>query len=446
MPVFTRRSTFPVPRAELFAWHTRPGAFERLAPPWAPPEVLAREGDLRAGTVTLRMRRGGVPLRWVARHRDYVEGEQFVDEQVEGPFRRWVHVHRFGGDDRESWLEDEVTWEAPLGGLGAWVGGVEATLERTFRFRHRRLAQDLARHAGGPTAPRTVAVSGATGLVGAQLVHFLRSGGHRVLPLVRRTARPGEIAWDPAAGTVDLAALEGVDAVVHLAGETVSQRWTAEAKARILKSRTDGTRTIAAAVARLASRPALISASAVGFYGDRDAPVDEDAAVGEGFLAEVCRAWEEAAAPAREAGLPVAHLRIGVVLTPLGGALAELLPPFRMGAGGPVGSGRQGFPWVALDDVIGAAHFAFTRRLEGPFNVVAPSATDNATFSRTLGAVLHRPAVVPLPAFAVRGVFGEMGQRVLLEGAIVRPTRLTAAGYPFAFSELDDLLRFELGA
>lgn len=446
MPVYTRHTTLPVTPDVLYAWHARPGAFERLVPPWQAMEVLEQRGGFADREVTLRLRQAGLPFRWVARHRDVVEGSQFVDEQVSGPFRRWVHTHRFLPDPAGAVLEDSVEWEAPLGGVGAWLGDVEDTLERTFRFRHARTAADLARHAAWTGGPLTFAITGASGLVGTALAAFLGSGGHAVRRLVRRSPGPDEVRWDPERGEVDVAALEGVDVVVHLAGENVGQRWTPVVKERVLASRVKGTETIADAVARMRRPPrALVCASAIGFYGDRAAPVDETSPPGQGFLPEVCAAWESAADPARAAGVPTSHLRIGVVLTPRGGALERLLPPFRAGAGGVVGSGRQGFSWVALDDVLGAIHFAGTRSLSGPFNVTAPNPTDNAGFTRALGAALGRPTVFPLPAFAVKAVFGEMGEQVLLEGAKVLPRRLLEAGYRFAFNELDGLLRFELG-
>lgn len=446
MPVYTRRTSVPYPARALYAWHTRPGALERLAPPWQGLEVESSVGSFEDREVVLRMRQAGVVFRWVARHRDVIEGRQFVDEQVRGPFRRWVHTHRFHEDGDGAVLEDEVDWEAPLGGVGAWFGDVEATLDRVFRFRHARTLDDLRRHHELPGATLTWAITGASGLVGRALSAFLETGGHTVRRLVRRAPGPGEVAWDPGRGEVDLDGLEGADVVVHLAGENVGQRWTPAVKERVLQSRIQGTRTIAGAVGRLRRRPrALVCASATGFYGDREQPVDERSPAGTGFLAEVCQAWEAAADPSREAGVPTSHLRVGVVLTPAGGALERLVPPFSMGAGGVVGSGRQGFSWVALDDVIGAVQFVGSRGFGGVYNVTAPTPTDNAGFTQALGQVMGRPTLVPLPTFAVKAAFGEMGERVLLEGARVHPRALLDAGYRFAYADLHALLRHELG-
>jgi uncharacterized protein len=291
-----------------------------------------------------------------------------------------------------------------------------------------------------------VAISGASGLVGSALTPVLTSAGHEVRPMVRPDGRPapGSIAWDPQAGSLDLAALEGVGAVVHLAGESIASRWTAERKRRIRESRVKGTRLIAESVARLATRPSvLVCASAVGIYGPRGSePLDETTASGTGFLAEVCRAWEEAADPARAAGIRVVHSRFGVILSEKGGALAKMLTPFKFGVAGKVGSGEQYMSWIALDDVIGAIQHALgTPKLAGPVNTVAPTSVTNLEFTKTLGSVLSRPTVLGMPAFAARLVFGEMAQELLLSGQRAVPARLLAAGFRFRHPELEETLR-----
>ena len=298
-----------------------------------------------------------------------------------------------------------------------------------------------------------VAVTGATGLIGSALVPFLRSGGHEAAPLPRLSAsgRGGgdDPSWDPATGALSDGALDGVDAVVHLAGENIAGgRWTAARKARIRDSRVDGTRRLAEALAALPQPPrTLVAASAIGFYGDRgDEELDESSAPGPGFLPEVCQAWEAAAAPAREAGMRVVHLRIGIVLTPAGGALAQMLFPFRMGAGGVIGSGRQYMSWVALDDVLGGIQHALcTDGLNGPVNMVAPNPATNTEFTKTLGRVLRRPTILPLPAFGARLAFGEMADALLLASTRVDPARLREGGYDFGYPSLEDALRHVLG-
>ena len=289
-----------------------------------------------------------------------------------------------------------------------------------------------------------IAVTGASGLVGSALASFLTTGGHDVYRLVRRAARAGEIQWDPERGTLDPKSLEGIDAVVHLAGESVGQRWSADVKRRILESRVRGTSLVATAAAAARPRPSvLVCASAVGYYGDtRDQVADERSPEGRGFLAEVASAWERAADPAREAGIRVVHVRLGVVLTPAGGALRKMLMPFKLGAGGVIGSGDQGFPWISIDDAVGVFHHALMQSsLAGPVNAVAPQITTNRDFTKALGRALSRPTILSMPAFAASLVFGEMGREMLLAGQRVDPRVLRAGGYRWTHTTLDAALR-----
>jgi hypothetical protein len=294
-----------------------------------------------------------------------------------------------------------------------------------------------------------ISVTGSSGLIGSALVPFLTAQGHEVGRVVRSTTAAGAWRWDPGASHVDAGAVNGVDAVVHLAGETIAAgRWSAARKARIRDSRVRGTRVVAEAVARADPRPkALLCASAMGFYGDRgDERLTEASAPGRGFLSEVSREWEEACAPARDQGVRVVNLRFGIVLSPAGGALAKMLLPFRLGAGGVVGSGKQWWSWVALDDAVGAIqHALVTAGLSGPVNVAAPKPVTNAEFTRTLGRVLARPTLFPVPVFAARLAFGEMADALLLASARIVPERLQQTGYGFRHPELEGALRHLLG-
>ena len=293
-----------------------------------------------------------------------------------------------------------------------------------------------------------VLVSGASGLIGSALASALEQQGHEIARLTRgEPARPRDFNWDPGAGTIDRGAFEGVDAVVHLAGETVAGRWTAAKKRRILESRVQGTALVSRAAASLDTPPAaLVCASAIGFYGDRgDEAVTERSAPGSGFLADVVREWEAAADPAREAGIRVVHTRFGIVQSRDGGALKTMLPLFRLGLGGRVGSGRQYVSWVSIDDTVAAIGFALARDdVSGPLNVTAPEPVTQAEHARTLGRVLGRPALLPAPAFAVRTVLGEFSGEVLT-GARVLPERLSQLGYAFRHPELEPALRDLLG-
>jgi uncharacterized protein (TIGR01777 family) len=296
-----------------------------------------------------------------------------------------------------------------------------------------------------------IAVTGASGLLGSALLPFLTGGGHRLSRLVRSAATAGTAAieWNPQAGQLEPSGLEGLDGLVHLAGENIAAgRWTAGQKARIRDSRVNSTRLLSETLAQLSRPPkVLVCASAIGFYGDRGTDLmSEDSPAGGGFLAEVCEAWEAASQPARDAGIRTVLLRIGVVLSPAGGALAKMLLPFRLGAGGVIGTGDQYWSWIGLDDVVGAIHHALiSDTLEGAVNAVAPQPVTNREFTKTLGRVLSRPTLVPLPGFAARLALGEMADALLLASTRVEPARLLASGYTFRHPELEGALRHCLG-
>jgi uncharacterized protein (TIGR01777 family) len=296
-----------------------------------------------------------------------------------------------------------------------------------------------------------ILISGSTGFIGSALVGSLTGQGHQVHRLVRSTPDAGnnEVPWNPSAGKLEAARLEGLDAVVHLAGEGIaSGRWTAEKKARIRDSRVQGTRLLSEALARLTNPPEVMAcASAIGYYGNRgEELLREESPPGTGFLAETCQEWEKAAQAAIQKGIRVVHLRFGIVLGLKGGALGLMLPPFRMGLGGPLGSGRQITSWISLDDAVGAIRYALTNvTLRGSVNVVSPHSVTNLEFTKTLGRVLCRPTLFPVPAFAARLLFGEMADEALLASARVEPAHLQAAGYRFRYPELTGALRHLLG-
>jgi uncharacterized protein len=293
-----------------------------------------------------------------------------------------------------------------------------------------------------------VLISGATGLIGSSLSQELESGGHRITRLTRSPEGPNDIRWDPDADIID-GSLEGHDAVVHLAGESIAEgRWTPSKKERIMESRKRGTRLLAESIAALPTPPGvMVSASAVGYYGDRGNEVlREDSSPGSDFLAEVCKAWEAAADPAREAGIRVVHPRFGIVLSPKGGALGTTLPIFKLGGGGRIGSGRQWWSWVALDDVVGAiVHALEDESVEGPVNVGSPNPMTNAEYTRVLGKVLNRPTFFAVPAPAIRTVIGGMADALLLASQRMQPVKLRETGYRFRYPELEDALRHLLG-
>ena len=285
-----------------------------------------------------------------------------------------------------------------------------------------------------------VVVSGASGLIGAALVPSLRSSGHEVFRLVRSEATAtDEIRWDPAAGELDASLLQGVDAMVNLSGENLSKRWTDERKRAILDSRVSSTELLARTAAALDPKPSvLVVASAVGIYGDRgDEILTEESPAGTGFLADVVRAWEAAADPAREAGIRVVHLRQGIVISKDGGALKPMLLPFKLGVGGRVGSGKQWWSWIGMDDLVASYEDVLEGDLAGAINATAPNPATNEQFTKALGSALHRPTVLPVPAFAARALFGEMGDAMLLGGQRVLPARLVESGFDFSTPTID---------
>ena len=294
--------------------------------------------------------------------------------------------------------------------------------------------------------PTTIAVTGATGLIGSALVARLRAGGHVVRRLVRsaREAQAGDVPWNPEAGTLDPAALAGCDAIIHLAGAPIAQRWTASHKRDIRESRVQGTSLLAKAVAGMTVKPRVVlSGSAIGYYGDRgDELLDERSAQGTGFLADVGKAWEAAAEPIAQAGVRLVLLRTGIVLSPDGGALEKMLPPFRLGLGGPMGSGRQWMSWISLEDHLRAMeHALVTGGVRGAVNLVSPNPVTNASFATTLGRVLRRPALIPLPAVALELMFGEMAEATILSGQRVAPHVLSNSGFSCAEPTLEGALR-----
>jgi uncharacterized protein (TIGR01777 family) len=450
--VVTRQTPIATTAEALWRWHAAPGAFERLRPPWERVEVLARSGDALVDglQVTLRIRRGPIALTWLLRHDAVRPGIGFDDVQVRGPFTGWHHAHRFHADGAGALLDDTITATLPAGALGHAIGApfLRRQLDRMFRFRHDVTRHDLEQQMHTPLAPMRIAITGASGMVGTALTPFLTALGHTVIPVSRR-ALPGGIQWDPEAGVIHAADFAGLDAVIHLAGENIAAaRWTAERKAALRQSRIGPTALLANTLAGLARPPrTLISVSAIGIYGNRgDDVLTEESRLADDFLGALGKDWETAAAPAEAAGIRVVHPRFGIILTPVGGALAKMLPTARLGLGGPLGGGRQWMSWIALDDVLGALyHLLAHTEIAGAVNTVAPGAVRNADFARTLGRVLSRPACLPVPAPILTLLFGEMAEATLLASTQVRPDVLRGSGYDFRYPTLEPALRHLLG-
>ncbi|MDA8403356.1 MAG: TIGR01777 family oxidoreductase [Desulfobacteraceae bacterium] len=454
--IFQKQSKINAPVEAVFRWHARPGAIERLSPPWDPLKIVHQTGGIEAGAeVIMRLNAGPVPLHWHARHTHFVENRMFRDIQITGPFAQWAHTHRFTSDGPDGCiLEDHIEYALPFHPISTALMKpfVEKKLNRIFTYRHHTTQEDIAAHQRTKgTGPFNILISGASGLVGSVLIPFLTTGGHRVMRLVRRQPdrTKGEIYWNPAAGKLDLDDTDKIDAVVHLSGENIGEgRWTPQKKQRIIDSRVNTTRLVAQTIARMKTPPKVfLCASAIGYYGDRgDALCDESSRPGRDFISDVCKSWEAAVDASVQAGIRTVNLRIGVVLSPQGGALGKLLPPFRMGIGGKIGSGRQYMSWISMDDAVGAIHHAMCDgRIKGPVNLVSPNPAANLEFARTLASVLSRPAYFTVPKMAVETVFGEMGRETILSSTRVRPVVLEATGYPYRHPDLETALRHLLG-
>jgi uncharacterized protein len=436
--------TVDAPLDEVFAWHARPGAIQRLTPPWLPVQVAAEAASLRDGRAVLALPGG---LRWVARHDPaaYDPPRRFADELASMPLRAalpWRHTHEFAAVAPSSTrVTDRVATPLPAGALRPVMG-----------YRHRQLAGDLAAHRWARqlrSEPLTVAITGGSGLVGSALTALLTSGGHRVIRLVRRApADDGERRWDPE--DPDPGLLRGTSALVHLAGASIAGRFTAEHKRAIRASRITPTRRLAELAAATPGGPAvMVAASAIGYYGPRrgDELLIEDSPRGDGFLAGVVADWEAASAPAQDAGLRVVLIRTGIVQSPRGGTLRLLWPLAEAGAGGRLGTGHQWVSWIGIDDLTDIYYRALLdNALAGPVNATAPSPVRNADYARVLARVLRRPLQLPVPGLGPRLLLGEEGASELA-GADQRisPGRLLRDGHRFRHPELEPALRHLLG-
>lgn len=439
----TYTSIVDAPIDEVYDWHTRPGAITRLAPPWQPIRVDQEAESLRDGTAVLRL---PGDIRWWAKHLsdEHAPPTRFVDKLSHGPVHKvlsWHHTHDFAETtDGRTQLTDTVASQIPA-----------FALRPMFTYRHTQLANDLAVHARVRRlrrTPMTVAVTGSRGLVGEAVSSLLSTGGHRVIRLVRRPARDDdERYWDPY--RPDARILAGTDAVIHLAGEPIAGRFTRAHKNAIADSRVGPTRLLAECAASTPGVETFVSASAIGIYGpDRgDERLTEDSERGDGYLADVVAAWEGATRPAADAGVRTVHVRTGLAQSPNGGTLRIQYPLFAAGLGGRLGDGQQWNSWIGVDDLADIYLWALVDpELRDAVNAVTPNPVRNQTYARTLGHVLRRPALIPVPSIAPSLLLGREGtEELALASQRVDPSRLRRAGHHYRHPDLEGALRHQLG-
>lgn len=450
---FIFRSSYSCSVNELYDWHSRKGALERLIPPWENTSVIRRKGGLdQGGEVEMRMHFGPLPFRWVAHHIENDPGKSFRDIQFRGPFSHWSHSHIFHEHEtgEGSTLEDRIAYRLPLHSLvpGFVKKHLVKTLKRTFTHRERTLTADLHLHSQCESKPLRILISGASGVLGRALIPLLTTGGHEVWSLVRRKVRPvkNELYWNPLTWKID--DLPHFDAVIHLAGEYIGLgRWTTEKKKVIIESRTRGTSLLAETIANHPDPPEVfLCASAVGYYGDsEDVLVEEQSPSGNDFISEVCRLWEDSAQPAERAGIRTVLMRIGVSLSPQGGALQRLLStyPFLIRS---FGSGKQYVSWISSDDTISAIYHAIcAKQLRGPVNICAPEPVTNQDFMKILAGVSERPRLFSVPTFLLKAIYGQMAREILLSGCKCSCQKLLDSGFVFRHPTLEKALTDMLG-
>ena len=459
-----------VPSNELFAWHIREGAFERLNPPWQQFKVIERNGNVQSGgTVKIKMKIAG-PFHtlWLVKHSDYIEGKQFRDSQVKGLFSSWTHTHLFNSfENSSSILDDHIEYSVPGGTLTERIVSplINKKLNQMFDYRHRLTREDLLLHAivnklRANDRPMTIGITGSNGFLGSSLIPFLTTGGHRVIRFLRHPVSEDNfnfknvksIQCNASSSSASLND-ENIDAVVNLAGENIFGRWTKKKKKRIFDSRVNTTKSLCKLLSSLDKPPkVLVSASATGYYGDRgDEVLTEESlpspSSSTDFLSNVCKNWEEATEIAKESGIRVVNLRLGIVLSSSGGMLSKILSIFKLGFGGRIGDGNQYMSWIGLDDLLGLILYAIAdKSIIGPVNAVSPNPITNADFTTALGKVLSRPTKFSIPESMIKLPLGEeLAKAALLSSTRVIPERLIKIGYKFRFPHLESVLQHTLG-
>ena len=450
---FQKELELPISREELWNWHVRNGAFQRLSPPWQKLSLERFDGVVEDGLGIIALSVGPVKLRWHARHLDVDPPRQFVDFQEKGPFKYWKHTHSMiDRASNTSTLRDAVDFELPLPFISEAFGKNLALkqIDNLFSYRHRIMERDLAIHSRAEKKNLNVLISGASGLLGTQLTAFLESGGHEVYRLVRRSSEGAkEIVWSPSKGELDLPPDLAFDAVVHLSGANVGKiPWSKKYKEVILDSRTDTTELLVSKLMQHPNPPSVfISAAGIGYYGDQgEREVEISDPVGNGFLAEVCEAWEASSLALEHSGIRRVVLRLGPVVTSAGGMLQKLILPAKLGLGATIGKGKEWMSWVALDDVLYSIfHIIQNDSLNGAVNLCSPQPVRMLALTDTLSSVLSRPRFLRMPAGLVKKIGGEAVEAMILTSTKAKPKKLEASGFTFSYPDIREAISHTLG-
>ncbi len=451
---FTKSTKINVPVETLFAWHGRKGAIARLTPPWVPMKIISRnmDGIQKGVKVKFKIKLFKIPMIWESEHIEYKENNIFKDRQTKGPFTQWEHTHRFIPHGAISCImEDRVEFKLPFGILSRpFYGLAKKRLKKIFGYRHGVLKYDLENHVQ-KTKKLKVLISGASGTIGKALIPLLQTCGHEVIVLVRRKKdlSDHELFWDPYKGILDIERAGRIDAVINLNGIDISKgRWTEKQKKFIIDSRVIPTSLLARKIKNMSQKPeTFITASAIGFYGNNTSGVvTEKDEKGDFFISRVCKEWEDASLEAQKAGVRTVMLRTGVVLTPVGGALAKMILPFKLGMGVILSHGRQYMSWISKDDEISAILFILENsNIQGAVNLTAPEPVTNREFSKTLAKVFSKKVYFTMPMFMIGLIWGQMGLETILASIRVKPEKLLNNGFRFQHKTLFFALKDMLG-
>lgn len=445
--VFLLRSPVDMPPEQAWELFTRHSTHVRLQPPWIPCHHESFHRSAFEGAQSLSHEKGDPILkgRWLKRIESMRKGYLIVEKAIKSPMREWSHWRQFlpGEETYACVIEDRIEYRPPFFHLPRFHKRVERQLLDRFRYQYRTLQDDLAVVQRWNPRPRRILIAGGTGLIGSALRSYLQTWGHQV-SILSRTSSPAHLPWDPVNGILPVSSLEAHDIIINLAGTSIARRWTRKTRAQIRDSRLKATHLLAREIARLKYPPELfIQISGIGYYGTQTIThADENAGKGDGFLADLCEEWEQAARNAIPFVERFVCLRPGVVLSPLGGALAKMLPLFRTGLGGPIGEGSQLMSWISLDDLLRSFTFIIGNAgVSGTLNATAPEPTTNSAFTHALASALSRPAIVKAPARAMKLAYGAMASETLLASQSVVPTRLLEKGFVFAHPDIKSAIQ-----